>query len=272
MGVKYYSSETDKEKYIYFKKDFLLQPNSEFHDSVEMIFMLEGEAEAHLNGQTYLLTKGDVFFVDSYEGHWYKFITESVLAYVLVLSREYLRNFYELYSGQTFVTYMNDKEKNVRIFELIEKWFLEEEKTHIKDLGYANVLFSYFVESYPPVKRAQKNDKDEFIVKLLLYIHEHYLEDLNLNKVAKELGYSADHCSRVIKKYAGRDFREYVNMLRIKKANALLADKSVNMTTLEILYKCGFQSAATYYRAKKHFDNERKTAEQTAKNTDKSEE
>ena len=40
MGVQYYSGETDKAKYIYLKKDNLLQPLGEFHDSVEIIFML----------------------------------------------------------------------------------------------------------------------------------------------------------------------------------------------------------------------------------------
>ena len=261
MSMQYYSGETDKAKYIYLKKDNILQPLGEFHDSVEMIFMLEGKAEAHLNKKCYELQPGDVFFVDSYEGHWYKRKTPTVLAYVLVLSREYLQNLYDLYADQTFMTYMSDKEKNKKIFSLIEEWYNEKEKTHIKNLGYSNVLFSYFIEGYPLVKRAQKNDREELIKRLLVYMHEHYLENITLSKVAKDLGYSVDHCSRIIKKYIGRDFREYINMLRIRKANALLEDKSLEMTTLEILYKCGFHSAATFYRAKKRFDSEGQAAE-----------
>ena len=179
-----------------------------------------------------------------------------VLAFVLVLSREYLEDFYELYANQTFMTYMSDKKKNQRIFELIERWYGETEKTHIKDLGYANLLFSYFIEEYSLTKRAHKNVREELIKVLLLYIHEHYLENITLAKVSKDLGYSVDYCSRIIKKYIGRDFRDYINMLRIRKAQALMLDKSLNMTTLEILYKCGFQSAATFYRAKKRFENE----------------
>ena len=106
-----------------------------------------------------------------------------------------------------------------------------------------------------------KNAREEFIKVLLLYMHEHYLEDITLAKVAKDLGYSVDYCSRIIKKYIGRDFRDYINMLRIRKAQALMLDKSLNMTTLEILYKCGFKSAATFYRAKKRFENEGKSAD-----------
>ncbi len=261
MGIQYYSGETDKAKYIYLKKDDILQPVGEFHDSVEMIFMLEGRAESHLNNKTYELNPGDVFFVDSYEGHWYRRKTPTVLAYVLVLSREYLRDFYDLYDGQTFLSYMSGNAINQKIFALIEEWYRESEKTHIKDLGYANVLFSYFIEGYALVKREQKNDREDLIKLLLLYLHEHYLENITLATVAKDLGYSVDYCSRVMKKHIGRDFREYINMLRIRKANALMADKSLDMTMLEILYKCGFQSAATFYRAKKRFENEGKATE-----------
>lgn len=261
MSIQYYSGETDRAKYIYLKKDHILQPIGEFHDSVEMIFMLDGKAEAHLYDKTYIMQRGDIFFVDSYEGHWYKHLTSKVLAFVLVLSREYLEDFYDLYAEQTFMTYMSDKKKNQRIFELLERWYGEAEKTHIKDLGYANLLFSYFIEEYPLTKRMHKNAREEFIKVLLLYMHEHYLEDITLAKVAKDLGYSVDYCSKVIKKYIGRDFREYINMLRIRKATALMMDKSLNMTTLEILYKCGFKSAATFYRAKKRFENEGKSAD-----------
>lgn len=265
MNVQYYSGETDRAKYIYLKRDDLLQSLAEFHDSVEMIFMLEGEAEAHLNDKSYLLRAGDILFVDSYEGHWYKYERNKILAYVLVLSREYLQNFHELYSEQTFTTYMADKQKNKPLFDLIEKWHQEGEKMHIKDLGYANLLFSYLIESYPLTQKSKNSEKVEFIKRLLLYMHEHYLEDVNLAKVAKEFGYSQDYCSRIMKKYVGRDFREYINMLRMRKAIALMADKSLNMTTLEILYKCGFKSATTFYRAKKRFLAEGKGVAHTKK-------
>ncbi len=256
MRVQYYSGETDGSKYIYLKKDDLLQPVGEFHDSIEIIFMLEGRAEGYLYDRAYVLEAGDIFFVDSYEGHWYKHLTEKLSAYVLVLSREYLQDFRDLYPNQTFMTYMSDKKLNEKIFALVSAWYEETDKMHIKDLGYADILFSYLSESYGLTKRTLKNDREEFIKVLLLYLHEHYLEDITLATVSKSLGYSVDYCSKVLKKSIGRSFREYINMLRIRKANALMTDKSLNMTTLEILYKCGFKSPTTFYRAKKRFESE----------------
>lgn len=92
------------------------------------------------------------------------------------------------------------------------------------------------------------------VKELLGYIQTHYLEKISLEAVAKAVGYSTDHCSRVLQSAVGLKFREYVNLLRIKRAEEMLADKSLNLTTLEILYRCGFNNSATYYRAKKKLE------------------
>ena len=51
-------------------------------------------------------------------------------------------------------------------------------------------------------------------------------------------------------------FRDYLNFLRLKKAGEYFSLKDTNkFTTLEIIYKCGFNSAATFYRAQKAIKN-----------------
>jgi AraC-like DNA-binding protein len=91
---------------------------------------------------------------------------------------------------------------------------------------------------------------------MLNYIQTHYLEDITLPKVAQAVGYSADHCSKALRAASGLNFRDYVNMLRLKRAEEMFADKSLKLTTLEVLYRCGFNNSATYYRAKKKLEKE----------------
>ena len=45
----------------------------------------------------------------------------------------------------------------------------------------------------------------------------------------------------------------------------MFADKSLKLTTLEILYRCGFNNSATYYRAKKKLEEEGRIAIKKAK-------
>lgn len=96
------------------------------------------------------------------------------------------------------------------------------------------------------------------VKELLGYIQEHYLEAISLPAVAKAVGYSPDHCSKILQSTIGMKFREYINFLRIKRAEEMLADKSLKLTTLEILYRCGFNNSATYYRAKKKLEENKK--------------
>ncbi len=93
---------------------------------------------------------------------------------------------------------------------------------------------------------------------MISYIQTHYLESITLPMVAQAVGYSAEHCSKVLRTAVGLSFRDYVNSLRLKKAAEMFADKSLKMTTLEILYRCGFNNSATYYRAKKKLEKERR--------------
>ena len=253
--TRYYSGKEDQPKQIYLKEDPTLVEMGEFHDSMEFIIVQEGRVEAFLDDESRILSEGCIFFADSYEGHCYKCLTEKVRAIVLVMSREYSKEFRELYPNLTFRTFMCDIEKNQRAIGLLREWMKESKESHIKNLGYANLFFSFLSEAYP-LERVRERKDNCFVKELLEYIHNNYLEDLTLSKVAKKLGYSADYCSKVLKKYVGRNFRDYLNMLRVRRANELFADKSLNMTSLEILYKCGFNSAPTFYRAKKKFQNE----------------
>ncbi len=89
---------------------------------------------------------------------------------------------------------------------------------------------------------------------MLNYIQMHYLENITMNMVARAVGYSPDYCSRVLRSEMGLSFRDYINLLRLKRAEEMFADKSLRLTTLEILYRCGFNNSATYYRAKKKLE------------------
>lgn len=98
---------------------------------------------------------------------------------------------------------------------------------------------------------AKFRNGDSVVKYIIDYIEDHYLEDITINSVAKSLRYSVGYCSRIIKNYSGYNFRDYLNKKRLKKAEELIADKTLNMTWLEIIYSCGFNCPSTYYRAKK---------------------
>lgn len=248
-----YFSDADLERQIYLKEEIVLSDVGHFHDSVEFVFLLEGEIEARRLGEVRRLHAGEIFFADSFEYHCYKKCTPNIRTVVLVLSREYTKVFADSYRGRKFPAYMCDVAANRDVFGMIRHWLTEEgeQKTYLCNLGYSNLLFSKLVRCYPLVAVEEGKDK-RVTVKALRYINEHFAEDISLVSVAKEIGYTKEYCSKIFHDIVGIRFRDYLNLLRLRNAKEYFADqKRTGLTTLEIIYKCGFNSSATFYRAQK---------------------
>lgn len=168
MKYGYYLRDADQAKQIYLSEDIYMSENAEFHDSVEFIFVLEGEILANISDQSRVLSSGMICFVNSYENHFYKPLTEKTNAYVLVLSREYTRTFQELYDGMYFNTFMLNTKINEEIFSLIRTWLGIKEKTYLKNLAYTNLLFAMFIDKYGLMRQRSKSS-DVALKKVLLY-------------------------------------------------------------------------------------------------------
>jgi len=248
-NTKYYNIEADESFTIYFKEEPLLEKRPQFHDSIEFAIVKKGNIKAFLEGKEFNLNPGDIFFAESYETHSYDYEGQ-ISVIILVLSRDYIANFRNLYPDLTFDTLMNDRNKNVFLFEIIEKWINTKEKTQLINYGFCNLFFGKIIELYG-LKQRHQYDGNVFLKEILRYIHLHYLEDITLKKIASDLGFSVEYCSKILSSGLSCNFRKYINSLRIRKVKELMNDKSLNLTQLEIMYKCGFTSPATYYRALK---------------------
>ena len=251
-----YSIDADEHLHLFFEEDRYLEERPQFHDSIELIFMTSGKAIAHIENHQEEIVPGDIFFVDSYSTHFYEMIGD-ITAIVLVLSREHTERFYRLYNGLTFNPYLKNKEKNKEIISFVKAWMNKENRTTLYNYGCTDILFSMLVERYPLIKK-QDSKADTAIKEFLMYIHQHYQEDITLNSMAHDLGYTVEYCSRVLKKALNVNFKTYVNTLRLIKAKELEADNPQKLTQSEILYKCGFNSPATYFRVKKTLSDNKK--------------
>ncbi len=246
-----YLPEADAARQIYIKEDPELAAIGHFHEGIEIVALLEGEIEAYRVMKKENLRAGEIFFADSFECHHYKKLTPQIKAIVIVLSSDYTGTFREFYAGKSFPSYMQEREKNAEIIALMKQWLGEENKNFMLNIGYCNLVLSKLAERYELEKKESKKDKNVSI-KLLKYINDHYVENISLTMVAKALGYSKEYCSKIFAEAVGMSFRDYLNFLRLRKAYEYFSmKKELNLTTTEIVYKCGFNSTATFYRAQK---------------------
>ncbi len=78
------------------------------------------------------------------------------------------------------------------------------------------------------------------------YIDQHYMEDIDLETVAKSSGFSKFHFSRIFKQITNSSFNDYLNNRRIQAAVALLSTSALPIT--EIALMSGFPSISTFNR------------------------
>lgn len=72
------------------------------------------------------------------------------------------------------------------------------------------------------------------------------LGDISLDTVANYIGFSPCYFSRLFKQTTHYSFVDYLNLQKVKQAQALLTDSTLNVT--EISYQAGFKSISTFNR------------------------
>lgn len=95
-------------------------------------------------------------------------------------------------------------------------------------------------------KQAERGERATFL-KAKTYIEEHYAEELTLAVLADHVHVNPYYFSAFFKKYAGKNFKAYVNGIRLRHAITLLV--STNKKILEIALEVGFSDTRAFSSA-----------------------
>lgn len=98
-------------------------------------------------------------------------------------------------------------------------------------------------QSLAPPKQQEYADR---FVSVCDYINSHCTENLTLEQVSEQAGFSKYHFARLFRELTGTTVHNYVTNRRILYAQSLLADESVSIT--EVSMRSGFNSLATFNR------------------------
>lgn len=137
--------------------------------------------------------------------------------------------------------------------QMCNEYFSQKEYS---ELIIYSLLINFFVKfAYNRINaealfpKVQLDKQKEYIQKfnaLMTYIDTHYTENLDLETVAKSVGFSKYHFSRLFKQYTNFTFGDYLCYRRIKAAEELLANPDLSIT--EVAIQAGFPSISTFNR------------------------
>lgn len=223
------------------------------HQFSEIQCVMEGSFYISVDGKTTIARKGDIAVITPFRVHGVKAAEKGSKLWICGVSNDFISDFIsnELsFAPGTASVFTPQSELfeyvKINMIDTGEKVItLEDNKAlyhKIKAVIYA-VFESYM--SIIPQKPVEI--KNYALASLLLYLNEHFKENITRDSVCAAIGYNKSYLSHCIEVLPNMNFRKLLNSLRVEHAKNLLA--STDFGILKIALECGFQNDRTFYRA-----------------------
>lgn len=209
---------------------------SHFHNLYELYLITEGSCDYFIANRAYHLSAGDLVLIPAGVIHNTVYCDTGHSRLLINCHRRYI----PLAAQPDWYLYRNaENQKEVRrIFEAIEREWQKQDPFSEDAIGCLMRLLFYVLARNPNQYPAEEQGK-RTVTRAVRYIQQHFTDDIGLEEVAKEVSVSREHFSRLFKKETGFGFREYLNLLRLQKAEHLLRSAD-GKTVSEIAAACGF--------------------------------
>lgn len=223
---------------------------SHYHNLFEIYYIESGSCSYFIDKKVYHLEKGDIILIPEGIIHntLYKEHTASSRLLVNCTRRYIPKSAESIFSKKNYL-YRNCDVAG-ELLEILNK--IGEEFTN-RDTFSDDAIRSYMHLFFLTLARNEnqydeKNSQSGYIEEAIDYIQENLSSEISLCDIAGHFSVSAEHFSRQFKKETGFGFCEYVNLLRLKRAESILKHQE-KMTISEIASECGF-SDSNYFSVK----------------------
>ena len=246
-----------------------------YHDELELIPIYRGSLLCRAQECEYVAEAGDIVFVNSRIPHE-TYVLDEKTVYSLIQFKEdsFIDN--EIMKIIKYSVKLHALESApVRILrseELLKTINLLLKECSEKSTAYEIMARSYILKIIGILYREGiLSDSEKIfstaqiqkILPILIHINKNYREELTLDKASALLGFDKSYFCRIFKSAVGVTFTEYLNFVRVCKAEKLLSTTSLNVT--EICEEVGFNSVSYFNRTFKAFKSCTPSKYRTAK-------
>ena len=225
-----------------------------YHDNYELYFLESGTCNYYVDNRYYLLCAGDLIFIPSGQIHQTNYSQEPHTRHLINCSAEFIPD--DL-SDELLVT--NCIFRNKAVVNDILKIFQSIEDEYTAHDAYSNKIIKLHTHRLFYLMARHKNEnmipiaENKTIESVINYIKKNYMHEISLIGVAQQHAVSAEHLSRAFKKELGIGFNEYINALRLQKAEFMLRNE-YGKSVSEVAFACGFNDSNYFsYRFKKTY-------------------
>ena len=237
------------------------------HDFFEMTFIVKGDCEYTLPGQTLHMEEGDLVIIPPGIKHSIAMAGEETLFFnVLIRTGAFDSSFLKVLDEKDVLTYFfrqvfysakndmfvlfktgTDRQMTEHMFVLYSEY--------LRGFRYSNrmletILTGYFVlllryhDKDAVVINDTRNERNADIILIMNYIQNQFAT-ANLESTAAFFNYSARQMGRIVKKYTGMTFSELLQSLKLQMAEKLLLTQEKSVT--EICREVGYEDTTHFY-------------------------
>ncbi len=227
-----------------------------WHSCFEILYLVKGEARHRINGIDYIAKEGELVILlpGSVHGIYCDDSTHTQIYVLKFLSSVLDTKFQKVYQSQYLAAFMSEvncvselklEQRTLieAVFESIGLEWREEKKGYQFWIRGAILQFVAYLMREGILKQfdslQSKTDTLGF-ERIIQWIDSHYGEDLNLEDVARKLHLDYYYTSKYFKKMTGKNFKQYLDFVRIAEFNRMLIESNKSIT--EIAGLCGFAS------------------------------
>lgn len=241
------------EKLCFFAYKKILETPAHIHRTPELLIVEKGEVEVIVDGERKTLKAGDGCFYHSFCVHTYLSVNGAE-GYVLMGEGEAFARFFKLHNGKIPPAFFkfNDFKLLKNLYNLYNGVCKKKGNEYALFEGVLSILLANLEERVGFDYR-EPSKQGVAVCNLLKYAEDNIKGDLSLKTVAEVFGYSREHFSKILNKYINEPWGDYINRIRVRRVKAILMTDN-ELTVLDVAFRCGFESANTFYRAyKKEF-------------------
>jgi len=244
------------------KWDYMDRFPSHWHPRLEIIIIEEGSLNVICNGNIFEAKAGEVVFINPNQLHSGKAGAQGVK--IQVITTEYgcfvsgkqdrCDKQITLLQNNTVLikNHIEDREIYNMLMDVIRS---EEEKEEYYELlmrGYLTAAIAKIAGRYSFQNEEQNtkpsSEDGNMISQILLYVTEHYQEEITPRVLSEHFGFSLSYFCRYFKQKTGETLTDYINSYRINASRYFLLDTKHFYSVEEIAGLVGYTNATYFYK------------------------
>ena len=238
---------TERGKEFYFHRDAVTQKvnytnRKHYHHYFEIYYIDEGSCCYFIDNKSYQILPGDIIFVPAGVVHNTEYKNSIHTRLLINCTDWFMPDSVKFLFSETY--HFRNRELSHKIKDLllqIEEEYKNPDNYSLESFrSYMYRLFILVAKSVE-LNTAKKNDK-HYIEDAIEFLQGNYTSNITLPEVAGRYFVSPEHFSRIFKRETGFNFSEYLNLLRLKRAETLLRQLNTAPIT-QVAQSCGFNDS-----------------------------